>query len=377
MRKRPPTRRVRTPPSRKVHTTVKRHSSNTVFASGRQSHPSPKKKASPKKRHVVHKAKPSSNKSWSFLPQAHASSTQTSSTAGKFNPPGWSGTQDYGMQGVPSTKVTTGFGGTPKQKWHKTQKGKLGQLIAESKAANPQAWMTATGPKGLQQPQKQSPGNFDSRTEAYLASRGITRDDPMYSYWSIHTDIPGTTYAQRVANMKSGGLGNIVNVAQQTPKVKATKQVKTGATTWYATNAQGQTIKGEGRLSMQARQFYGDKGYNLITSKPPGQDAQQRLSDTTGVTTYTKWGDVSTTPRDLAGQKPNKIRAEQQKLSDKYNITTYNKDGTVSTTPRQQNQLAQDQPQQAAGVIDGKWWWDSPFTASAEKDKKEKPWGWW
>ena len=331
MRKRPPTRRVRTPPSRKVHTTVKRHSSNTVFASGRQSHPSPKKKASPKKRHVVHKAKPSSNKSWSFLPQAHASSTQTSSTAGKFNPPGWSGTQDYGFstQGVPSTKVTTGFGGTPKQKWHKTQKGKLGQLIAESKAANPQAWMTATGPKGLQQPPR-----------------------------------------------ADTGLGGITQVAQQTG-MTAVKKVRAGATTWYATNAQGQTIKGEGRLSMQARQFYGDKGYTLITSKPPGQFDQQRLSDTTGVTTYTKWGDVSTTPRDLAGQKPNKIRAEQQKLSDKYNITTYNKDGTVSTTPRQQNQLAQDQPQQAAGVIDGKWWWDSPFTASAEKDKKEKPWGWW
>ena len=375
MVRRAPIRRAK--PSGKVHGPKHRPSSNTVFAGGRQSHPRPTKKASPKKKHVVHKTKPSSNKSWSFLPQAHASSTQTSSTTGKFNPPGWTGQQDYGMQGVPSTKVTTGFGGKPKQKWHPTQKGKLGQLIADSKAANPQAWMTATGPKGLQQPQKQSPGNFDSRIEAYLASRGVTRDDPMYSYWSIHTDIPGTTYAQRVANMKSGGLGNIVNVAQQTPKVQQTKKVKTGATTWYATNAQGNTIKGEGKLSMQARQYYGDKGYNLITSKPPGQDAQQRLSDTTGVTTYTQWGDVSTVPRDLAGQKPNKIRVEQQKLSDKYNITTYNKDGSVSTVPRQQNQLAQDGIQQVGGSKDNAWWWQSPFSASAETDKKEKPWGWW
>ena len=355
MVRRAPIRRAK--PSGKVHTTVKRHSSNTVFASGRQSHPSPKKKASPKKKHVVHKAKPSSNKSWSFLPQAHASSTQTSSTAGKFNPPGWSGPQDYGMQGVPSTQVKTGFGGT-KKVWHQTQKGKLGKAIAASKAANPQAWQKATGPK---------PGSTSA-------------------YWDLHTDRPGTTYESRVGEMLDKNpqakswlqsFGQESKVTQVAQTGTAVKKVRAGATTWYATNAQGQTIKGEGRLSMQARQFYGDKGYNLITSKPPGQDAQQRLSDTTGVTTYTKWGDVSTTPRDLAGQKPNKIRAEQQKLSDKYNITTYNKDGTVSTTPRQQNQLAQDQPQQAAGVIDGKWWWDSPFTASAEKDKKEKPWGWW
>ena len=293
-------------------------------------HPKPSKFQSSGRRTSQGRTKAITSKGFSFFPQAHASSTQTSSTAGKFNPPGWTGQQDYGFstQGVPSTKVTTGFGGTPKQKWHKTQKGKLGEAIAASKKQHPQAWMTATGPKGLQQPPR-----------------------------------------------ADTGFGGITQVVQKT-SMTAVKKVKTGARTWYATNAQGQTIKGEGKLSMQARQFYGDKGYNLITSKPPGQSDQQRLSDTTGITTYTKWGDVSTIPRDLAGQKPNKIRAEQQKLSDKYNITTYNKDGSVSTVPRQQSQLAQDGIQQVGGS-DNAWWWDSPFSASAETDKKEKPWGWW
>ena len=348
MVRRAPIRRAK--PSGKVHGPKHRPMRYLRDKYGR-----PTKKASPKKKHVVHKTKPSSNKSWSFLPQAHASSTQTSSTAGKFNPPGWTGQQDYGMQGVPSTKVTTGFGGKPKQKWHQTQKGKLGKAIAASKKQHPQAWQKATGPK---------PGSMDA-------------------YWNLHTDRPGTTYASRVAEMLDNNP-QLANLARQESKVTqvaqtgtAVKKVKTGATTWYATNAQGQTIKGEGRLSMQARQYYGDRGYNLITSKPPGQDAQQRLSDTTGVTTFTQWGDVSTVPRDLAGQKPNKIRAEQQKLSDKYNITTYNKDGSVSTIPRQQNQLAQDGIQQVGGSKDNAWWWQSPFSASAETDKKEKPWGWW
>ena len=315
----------------------------------------PKSKPAKRPTRVVKTLKRATPKSKPFsLVQKAWATTEAPSTAGKFNPPGWTSQQDYGTQQVKSTPVTTGFGGE-KKVWHKSQSGKLGKAIAASKKQNPQAWKKATGPK---------PGS-------------------MNAYWSLHTDRPGTTYASRVAEMLDNNP-QLANLARQESKVTqvaqtgtAVKKVKTGATTWYATNAQGQTIKGEGRLSMQARQYYGDRGYNLITSKPPGQDAQQRLSDTTGVTTFTQWGDVSTVPRDLAGQKPNKIRAEQQKLSDKYNITTYNKDGSVSTIPRQQNQLAQDGIQQVGGSKDNAWWWQSPFSASAETDKKEKPWGWW
>ena len=43
----------------------------------------------------------------------------------------------------------------------------------------------------------------------------------------------------------------------------------------------------------------------------------------------------------------------------------------MSTIPRVQQQ--QEEQQQAKGA----WWWDSPFTVNADKDKKEKPWGWW
>ena len=266
----------------------------------------------------------------------------------------WTGQQDYGTQQVKSTPVTTGFGGE-KKVWHKSQSGKLGKAIAASKKQNPQAWKKATGPK---------PGSMDA-------------------YWNLHTDRPGTTYESRVGEMldknpqaknwlQSFGQESKATQVVQKTAMTGVRKAKTGATTWYATNAQGQTVKGEGKLSLQARQFYGDRGYNLITSKPPKAPLhQQRLSDETGITTYTQYGDISTTPRDLSAQTMTKTRKEQQKLSDKYGITTYNKDGSVSTIPTMQQQ--QEQQQQAKGS----WWWDSPFTVSAEKDKKEKPWGWW
>ncbi len=284
-----------------MHGPKHRPSSNTVFAGGRQSHPKPTKKASPKKKHVVHKAKTSSNKSWSFLPQAHASSTP--STAGKFNPPGWTGQQDYG---------------TPR--WHKSQKGELGKAIASSKKQHPQAWMTATGPKGLQQPQQS----------------GI--------HTMSHTPTPAPT---------------------------TTKQAGYRGTTIYATQPDGHTFKIQRKLSLQDRQYYREHGVKLSTRKPSTVRKQQELSDVFGVTTFTTLGHESTTPRDLSAQTMTKTRKEQQKLSDKYGITTYNKDGSVSTIPREQQQ--QEQQQQSKGA----WWWDSPFTVSAEKDKKEKPWGWW
>jgi len=244
---------------------------------------------------VQHK---SSSKGFSFFPEAHASST--SSTAGKFNPPGWTGQQDYG---------------TPR--WHKSQKGELGKAIASSKKQHPQAWMTATGPKGLQQPQKSG----------------------------IHT-VSHTT----------------------TPAPTTTKQAGYRGTTIYATQPDGHTFKIQRKLSLQDRQYYREHGVKLSTRKSSTVRKQQELSDVFGVTTFTKLGHESTTPRDLSAQKMTQARKEQQKLSNQYGITTYNKDGSVSTIPGQQ------QGQQQAK---GAWWWDSPFTVSAEKDKKEKPWGWW
>ena len=44
----------------------------------------------------------------------------------------------------------------------------------------------------------------------------------------------------------------------------------------------------------QARQYYKEHGVK-ISSRPPGQPAQQDLSDRYGITTFTQWGDVSTT----------------------------------------------------------------------------------
>ena len=101
--------------------------------------------------------------------------------------------------------------------------------------------------------------------------------------------------------------------------------------TWYATNAQGKTWKGTAPLTLAARQHYAEQGVK-ISSKPPGQAAQQDLSDRFGITTFTKWGDVSTTQK-------NPFRQEQQGLSDQFGITTYNVDGSVSTKPNNPNTL--------------------------------------
>ena len=298
----------------------------------------------PPRKVIRRKVKPAHRPRKFGIPKAYASSTKNvPSTAGKFNPPGWTGTSDYGVQGgfstqsVPSTPVTTGFGGT-KKRWHKSQTGELGKAIEASKMAHPQAWMTATGPRGLEQPKK------GQQYDGYLQSLG-----------------------QSVQ-------GKVQQVAQTTGTIAK----RASHDTWYATSPDGKTTKGRGHLSLQARQYYAEQGVK-VTSRPPGQKAQQKLSDTTGITTYTQWGDLSTTPRDLSAQKKTKLRIEQQRLSDQYGITTYNKDGTVSTTPKQKQEqaIAIDKPQQAAGILDGSWWWQSPFSASAEKDKKEKPWGWW
>ena len=345
----------------------------------------PKSKPAKRPTRVVKTLKRATPKSKPFsLIQKAWATTEAPSTAGKFNPPGWTGQQDYGTQQVKSTPVTTGFGGE-KKVWHKSQSGKLGKAIAASKKQNPQAWKKATGPK----------------------------PESMNAYWSLHTDRPGTTYASRVEEMldKNPQAKNWLQSFGQESKVTQVAQQHTGSIaqrassdTWYATGPDGKTHKGKGKLSMQARQYYAEQGVK-VSSRPPGQFQQQRLSDTTGVTTYTQFGDISTTPRDLSKQPQTKLRIEQQKLSDKYGVTTYNKDGSVSTVPKgaapPQSGVA-PAPEQARGS----WWWDSPFTVSADgtvdklkaaqqgltdkygvttfnKDgsvstkKEEKKWGWW
>jgi succinate dehydrogenase flavin-adding protein (antitoxin of CptAB toxin-antitoxin module) len=86
--------------------------------------------------------------------------------------------------------------------------------------------------------------------------------------------------------------------------------------------------------------------------------AQQKLSDTYGIKTYTQTGRISTTPKtssqtwtpitsnlsvktftektkaEIERQKKISTVATQQKLSDTYGITTYDKSGNISTTPK-------------------------------------------
>ena len=113
--------------------------------------------------------------------------------------------------------------------------------------------------------------------------------------------------------------------------------------TWYATNAQGKTWKHTAPLTLEARQHYAEQGVK-ISSRPPGQAAQQDLSDRFGITTFTKWGDVSTTQK-------NPFKQEQQGLSDKFGITTYNVDGSVSTNPNPNNP-------KTLHTVNKKPWWD-------------------
>lgn len=151
-----------------------------------------------------------------------------------------------------------------------------------------------------------------------------------------------------------------------TPPPAVTKRVHKSV--WYATGPDGQTWKGEGKLSMQARQYYAEHGVK-VTSRPPAQAHQQGLSDKFGITTFTKWGDVSTTQQ-------NPFKQRQQGLSDQYGITTYNLDGSVSTKPNVSTAVHTSQQNNP-----GPWWARGPDTVSAEgedKKKTEKPfWQWW
>ena len=357
----------------------------------------PKSKPAKRPTRVVKTLKRATPKSKPFsLVQKAWATTEAPSTAGKFNPPGWTSQQDYGTQQVKSTPVTTGFGGE-KKVWHKSQSGKLGKAIAASKKQNPQAWKKATGQQS--HTDKLHDFTFGGGTATWKNPQGQSITGT-FNQWEAGIEDRWNAKAQ------SSTPG-----PYQPPKVTQVAQQHTGSIaqrassdTWYATGPDGKTHKGKGKLSMQARQYYAEQGVK-VSSRPPGQFQQQRLSDTTGVTTYTQFGDISTTPRDLTGQPQTKLRIEQQKLSDKYGVTTYNKDGSVSTVPK-----GATPPQ--SGVVPapeqarGSWWWDSPFTVSADgtvdklkaaqqgltdkygvttfnKDgsvstkKEEKKWGWW
>ena len=116
--------------------------------------------------------------------------------------------------------------------------------------------------------------------------------------------------------------GKVKSLVRPYPKQKKRHHVST----YYATSPTGETHKIRGTISLQARQQFASQGIN-ISSRPPGQSAQQNLSNRYGITTFTQWGDVSTQPQS------GNIKREQQRLSDTYGVTTYNPDGTVSTSP--------------------------------------------
>ena len=248
--------------------------------------PGPKRQP-PKRPTVIRK---SDSQGFSFFPQAFASSTP--STAGKFNPPGWTGQQDYGTPGFSTQSKKGGISPTNRvsDSWHMTQQGDLGAAIASSKKANPKQWK-----KVIRKQQLRQIGHSLSQINP---DTGRPYNDPpsgqvgVYFRWA--PDDPNRPAGVHVQSMDEynqymSGVPAATQVVQKTAMTgERILKAKTGATTWYATNAQGQTVKGEGKLSLQARQFYGDRGYTLITSKPPKAPLhQQRLSDETGITTYT------------------------------------------------------------------------------------------